>query len=236
MSDNTINIYMGAEDKVNVKDATQIIKLQGPKGEPGPKGEDGVQGPKGEPLRFDDLTEAQKLELKGEKGDKGEQGIPGPKGEPFKYSDLTPEQLNALKGPKGDTGENGAQGIQGPQGDNVNAEVVTKIKDILLDNNVMVHSDSLEGIILEYFKLCILSGGGVSFLKDANLFTPVAEINNNVLIIAYVIGLPFQINDGPIKYIDNINMEIPITFSGPITVKFYNARMKLMFTKTIEAQ
>ena len=79
MSENTINIYMGAEDKVNVKDATQIIKLQGPKGDHGPKGEDGVQGPKGEPLRFDDLTEAQKLELKGEKGDKGEQGIPGPK-------------------------------------------------------------------------------------------------------------------------------------------------------------
>lgn len=82
MSENTINIYMGEEDKVNVKDATQIIKLQGPKGDPGPKGEDGVQGPKGEPLRFDDLTEAQKLELKGEKGDKGEQGIPGPQGEP----------------------------------------------------------------------------------------------------------------------------------------------------------
>ena len=236
MSENTINIYMGAEDKVNVKDATQIIKLQGPKGEPGSKGEDGVQGPKGEALRFDDLTEAQKLELKGEKGDKGEQGIPGPKGEPFKYSDFTPEQLNALKGPKGDTGENGAQGIQGPQGDNVNAEVVTKIKDILLDNNAMVHSDSLEGIILEYFKLCISSGGGISFLKDANLFAPVVEINNNVLLVTYTVGLPFQINDGPIKYVDNINMEIPITSSGLITVKFYNARMKLMFTKTVEAQ
>lgn len=41
MSENTINIYMGEEDKVNVKDNTQIIKLQGPKGEPGPKGDDG---------------------------------------------------------------------------------------------------------------------------------------------------------------------------------------------------
>ena len=236
MSENTINIYMGAEDKVNVKDATQIIKLQGPKGEPGPKGEEGVQGPKGEPLRFEELTEAQKLELKGEKGDKGEPGTPGPKGEPFKFSDFTPEQLELLKGPKGDTGENGAQGIQGPQGDDVNLETVAKIKNILLDNNVMVHSDSLEGVMLDFFALNALSGGGVSFIKDANLFTPVAEINNNVLIIAYVIGLPFQINDGPIKYIDSMNMEIPITSSGPITVKFYNARMKLMFTKTVEAQ
>nr|DAX48989.1 MAG TPA: collagen triple helix repeat protein [Caudoviricetes sp.] len=236
MSENTINIYMGTEDKVNVKDATQIIKLQGPKGESGPKGEDGVQGPKGEPLRFEELTEAQKLELKGEKGDKGEQGIPGPKGEPFKFSDFTTEQLELLKGPKGDTGENGAQGIQGPQGDNVNLETVAKIKNILLDNNVMVHSDSLEGVMLDFFALTALSGGGVSFIKDANLFAPVAEINNNVLIIAYAIGLPFQINDEPIKYIDSTNMEIPITSSDPITVKFYNARMKLMFTKTVEVQ
>lgn len=230
MSENTINIYMGAEDKVNVKDAAQIIKLQGPKGEPGPKGEDGVQGPKGEPLRFDDLTEEQKLELKGEKGDKGEQGIPGPKGEPFKYTDFTEDQLATLKGEQGD------RGPKGEQGDNVNLETVAKIKDILLDNNVMVYSDSLEGIMMEYFKLCVLSSGGVIFIKDANLFTPIAEINNNVLMIAYVIGLPFQINDGPIKYVDSTNMEIPITSSGPITVKFYNARMKLMFTKTVEAQ
>jgi hypothetical protein len=230
MSENTINIYMGAEDKVNVKDATQIIKLQGP------KGEDGTQGPKGEPLRFDDLTEAQKLELKGEKGDKGEQGIPGPKGEPFKYTDFTEEQLAALKGERGEKGETGNLGPKGEQGDNVNLETVAKIKNILLDNNVMVHSDSLEGVMLDFFALNALSGGGVSFIKDANVFAPVAEINNNVLIIAYVIGLPFQINDGPIKYIDSTNMEIPITSSGPITVKFYNARMKLMFTKTVEAQ
>ena len=192
-----------------------------------------MQGPKGEPLRFEELTEAQKLELKGEKGDKGEQGITGPKGEPFKYTDFTEEQLATLKGEKGETGE---PGPKGEQGDNVNLETVAKIKNILLDNNVMVHSDSLEGIILEYFKLCALSSGSVIFIKDANLFEPVIEINNNVLIIAYTIGLPFQINDGPIKYIDSTNTEIPITSSGTITVKFYNARMKLLFTKTVEVQ
>lgn len=215
MSENTINIYMGTEDKVDIKDATQIIKLQGPKGEPGPKGEDGVQGPKGE---------------------KGEPGTPGPKGEPFKFSDFTPEQLELLKGPKGDNGENGVQGIQGPQGDNVNADVIGKIKNNLLDNNVMVHSDSLEGIMLDYFKLCALSSGGVSFIKDDNLFEPVVTTYNNVLTISYTIGLPFQINDGPIEYVDSTNQEIPIPSSGPITVKFYNARMKLLFTKTVEVQ
>ena len=78
---------------------------RGADGERGPQGVQGPPGPNGEPLRFDDLTEAQKLELKGAKGDKGEQGSIGPKGEPFKYSDFTQEQLNALKGPKGDKGE-----------------------------------------------------------------------------------------------------------------------------------
>ena len=268
MSENTINIYMGTEDKVNVKDNTQIIKLQGPKGEPGPKGEDGVQGPKGEPLRFEELTEAQKLELKGEKGDKGEQGIPGPKGEPFKYSDFTPEQLNALKGPKGDTGENGEQGHKGepfkytdfteeqlaalkgergekgetgergrkgPQGDNVNLETVKKIKDLFLDNNIFVKSDSLEGIMFEYFKAA--KTGTVNFNSDESIYEPYVGINGEKVNISYITTLPFQINEGEVQYMDEQNVERPLpSTAGPITIKFYNARMKLMFTKTVEVQ
>ena len=100
----------------------------------------------------------------------------------------------------------------------------------------MVHSDSLEGIMMDFFKICAASGGGVSFIKDSSLFAPVVDTNNNVLIISYTIGLPFQINDGPIEYVDSMNKEVPITSSGPITVKFYNARMKLLFTKTVEIQ
>ena len=193
-----INIYMNAEDKVNVKDDTQIIKLQGPKGDPGLKGEDGVQGPKGEPLRFEELTEAQKLELKGEKGDKGEQGVPG------------------------------------PQGDNVNLETVKKIKDLLLDNNVMVHSDSLEGVLLDYFEFVI--SGGV-FVKDNGLVEPVVQISESMLIILCMIPLAVQINDGEIQYMKGVSMETPLpSTTEPITIKFYNARMKLMFTKTIEVQ
>lgn len=204
MSENTINIYMGAEDKVNVKDATQIIKLQGPKGEPGHKGEDGVQGPKGEPLRFEELTEAQKLELKGEKGDKGEQG------------------------------ETGEPGPKGEQGDNVNLETVAKIKNILLDNNVMVHSDSLEGILLDYFRFFI-SGG--SFVKDNGLFEPYVQISEGMLIISSTIPMPIQINDGEIQYMTGISMEVPLpSTTEPISIKFYNARMKLLFTKTVEVQ
>lgn len=267
MSENTINIYMGAEDKVSVKDNTQIIKLQGPKGDPGPKGEDGVQGPKGEPLRFEDLTEAQKLELKGEKGDKGEQGIPGHKGEPFKYSDFTPEQLNALKGPKGDTGENGEQGHKGepfkytdfteeqlaalkgergekgetgergrkgPQGDNVNLETVKKLKDLLLDNNVLVKSESLEGILLEYFE-AQRNSNTVYLVGDESIVEPYITVNEGKINIIYGVTLPFQINDGEIQYMSmpNISVHLPSTTENT-TIKFYSARMKLIYTKVIE--
>lgn len=267
MSENTINIYMGTEDKVSVKDNTQIIKLQGPKGDPGPKGEDGVQGPKGEPLRFEELTEAQKLELKGDKGDKGEQGIPGPKGEPFKYSDFTPEQLNALKGPKGDTGENGEpgpkgepfkytdfteeqlaalkgergekgetgeRGRKGPQGDNVNLETVAKIKNLLLDNNVLVHSDSLEGILLEYFE-AQRNSTTIYLIGDEGIADPYITVSEGKINITYGATLPFQINDGEIQYMSMANISVPLpSTTENTTIKFYSARMKLMYTKVIE--
>lgn len=233
---NIINIYMGEEDKVNVKDATQIIKLQGPKGEPGPKGEDGVQGPKGEPLRFEELTETQKLELKGDKGDKGEQGIPGPKGEPFKYTDFTEEQLAALKGERGEKGETGERGRKGPQGDNVNLETVAKIKNLLLDNNVLVHSDSLEGILLEYFE-AQRNSTTVYLNGDSGIPEPYITINDGKINITYGVTLPFQINDGEVQYMTGLVVEIPLpSTTENTTIKFYNARMKLMYTKVVEVQ
>jgi len=54
-----INIYINDEDKVSVKDDTQIIKMK---------------GDRGQALRYEDLTEAQKAELKGPKGDRGNDG------------------------------------------------------------------------------------------------------------------------------------------------------------------
>lgn len=114
---NDVNIHINEDkERIKVKDNLQIVKLQGPKGDPGlqgppgppgPPGKDGVNGEKGE----------QGLQgppgPPGRDGTKGEQGIPGPpgpKGEPFKYSDFTAEQLALLKGPKGDKGEPGPPG------------------------------------------------------------------------------------------------------------------------------
>lgn len=128
MNDENIHIK-DSDDKIIVKDNTQIVKLQGPQGDPGPQGPPGPPGPQGEPGRngidglngeqglqgiqgipgkdgkpftYDMFTQEQLVALK---GPKGEPGLPGPKGEPFRYSDFTQEQLNALKGPKGDKGE-----------------------------------------------------------------------------------------------------------------------------------
>jgi hypothetical protein len=65
---NDINVYVGAEDNINIKDDKQIIKLQ---------------------VRFEDLTESQKQQLKGEKGD------------PLRFEDLTESQKQQLKGDPG---------------------------------------------------------------------------------------------------------------------------------------
>lgn len=119
MSDENIHIKSNDDDKIIVKDNTQIIKLQGPKGDPGPPGPPGLPGPKGEPGKngVDGVNGEQGIQgppgkdgINGAKGEQRIPGPPGPKGEPFKYSDFTAEQLALLKGPKGDKGEPGPPG------------------------------------------------------------------------------------------------------------------------------
>jgi hypothetical protein len=123
MSDtNTINIYMNAEENVEVKDAAQIIKLQGPKGEPGEQGPPGPPGPPGEPGKngVDGVNGEQGLQgiqgppgppgAPGRDGVNGLKGEPGKDGKPFTYDMFTSEQLLALKGPKGDPGPPGPPG------------------------------------------------------------------------------------------------------------------------------
>ena len=78
-SDDSIHINDTGES-IKVKDNTQLVKLQGPKGDPG------LQGPPGPP------------------------GEPGKDGKPFTYDMFTAEQLAALKGPKGDPGPPGTGG------------------------------------------------------------------------------------------------------------------------------
>lgn len=201
--------------------------IAGPAGRDGRDGLTGPEGPRGP---------------QGEPGPKGEQG---PKGDAFTYEDFTPEQLEALKGPRGadgDIGPTGPQdntGLQGPKGDpgdNVNLETVAKIKNLLLDNNVCVHSDSLEGILLEYFE-AQRNSTSIYLIGDESIADPHITVNEGKINIQYGATLPFQINDGEIQYMKNGSVEVPLpSTTEPITIKFYNARMKLIHTKTVEVQ
>ena len=97
-------------EMIKVKDNTQIVKLQGPKGDPGPQGPSGPPGPpgpQGEPGRngIDGINGEQGIQ-----GVPGIQGPPGKDGKPFTYDMFTPEQLENLKGPKGDVGPQGPPG------------------------------------------------------------------------------------------------------------------------------
>lgn len=111
MNDENIHIKDPDDDKIIVKDNTQIIKLQGPKGEPGEQGPPGPPGPKGEPGKngIDGLN--------GEQGLQGIQGPPGKDGKPFTYDMFTQEQLENLKGPRGE------QGPPGPPGTGANIDL-----------------------------------------------------------------------------------------------------------------
>lgn len=111
MSDENIHIKSNDDDKIIVKDNTQIIKLQGPKGEPGEQGPPGPPGPPGEPGQngIDGLN--------GEQGIQGIQGPPGKDGKPFTYDMFTQEQLESLKGPRGE------QGPPGPPGTGANVDL-----------------------------------------------------------------------------------------------------------------
>ena len=84
----------------------EITTIMGPAGPQGPKGEDGG-------IKFEELTDAQKEELRGPQGIQGPQGETGPRGE---QGPAGPEGPQGIQGPKGDTGEQGPIGPEGPAG------------------------------------------------------------------------------------------------------------------------
>lgn len=129
MSDENIHIKSNDDDKITVKDNTQIIKLQGPKGEPGQQGPPGPPGPPGEPGRngIDGLN--------GEQGLQGIQGPPGKDGKPFTFDMFTQEQLENLKGPRGE------QGPQGPPGTGANVDLSAYATKADADNDYLKKVD-----------------------------------------------------------------------------------------------
>ena len=98
------------DEHIKVKDNTQLVKLQGPKGDPGPQGPPGPPGPQGEPGRNGNDG------LNGEQGLQGPPGIQGPPGPPGPPGAPGKDGVNGLKGDPGPKGEQGNIGPAGPQG------------------------------------------------------------------------------------------------------------------------
>lgn len=106
------------------------IGLTGPQGPMGPQGVQGIQGevgpvgpqgPKGDDgsIVFEELTDAQKEELRGPQGisgPQGPQGIQGPIGPAGERGPEGPQGKQGIQGEVGPMGPQGLQGEQGPEG------------------------------------------------------------------------------------------------------------------------
>lgn len=160
MSDENIHIKSNDDDKIIVKDNTQIIKLQGPKGEPGEQGPPGPPGPPGEPGKngIDGLN--------GEQGLQGIQGPPGKDGKPFTYDMFTQEQLESLKGPRGE------QGPPGPPGNGANVDLSAYTTKQDADNLYLKKVD-----IRNY--LTMLGDPKYALKEELNNYLSKTDANNN---------------------------------------------------------
>lgn len=104
------------KDRIKVKDNTQIIKLQGPKGDPGPPGEQGLPGVQGPPGPPGPPGEPGKNGVDGVNGERGIQGPPGPPGKDGINGAKGEQGLQGPPGPPGRDGAKGEPGTPGPPG------------------------------------------------------------------------------------------------------------------------
>lgn len=102
------------------------VGVPGMRGGSGADGHEGPEGPAGKALRFEDLTEEQKAELK------------GPKGDALRFEDLTEEQKAELRGPKGEDGK------RGPKGE---SSVATKAQQMLFKLNRWCKSSDVDDVL-----------------------------------------------------------------------------------------
>lgn len=102
------------------------VGVPGMRGGSGADGHEGPEGPAGKALRFEDLTEEQKAELK------------GPKGDALRFEDLTEEQKEELRGPKGEDGK------RGPKGE---SSVATKAQQMLFKLNRWCKSSDVDDVL-----------------------------------------------------------------------------------------
>lgn len=118
----------------------------------------GNKGDKGEPLKYEDLTEEQKSELKGKDGtmsfedltEEQRATLKGDKGDAFTFDDLSEEQKEQLRGPKGeaftfeDLTDEQIEALKGEQGASIN---ITETREDESGNVIVKFSDNTEVII-----------------------------------------------------------------------------------------
>lgn len=234
-------------ESIKVKDNIQLVKLQGPKGDPGlqgppgppgepgrngingeqgiqgPPGKDGLRGEPGPPGPPGPPGEPGKNGVDGTPGPKGEPGTPGqrgadgvqgPKGEPFRYSDFTQEQLNALKGPKGDPGDSASV-------------TVDKVHNWLLENNVFVKDNTVEGVLLaalQAINSTAYFAKPYSSIKISNPFIVGSVEGDDVnLVVSGYDHYKAQVNNGEPFEIVNGSAAIPIDkATQTFNVKYIN--------------
>lgn len=262
-SSDTIRINDTSES-IKVKDNIQLVKLQGPKGDPGPpgppgppgepgrngmNGEQGIQGPPGPPgkdgLRGEPGPPGPKGEpgtpgqrgadgIQGPQGEPGRNGIdgvngepgpPGPKGEPFRYSDFTQEQLNALKGPKGDPGDSASV-------------TVDKVNDWLLENNVFVKDNTVEGVLLAALQAINSATYFAKPYYNINISNPFivgsVEGDDVTLVVSGYDHYKAQVNNGePVEIIKGV-AAIPIDkATQTFNVKYIDMVGRVVAEKTV---
>lgn len=205
-----INIYVNDENKVNVKDNTQIIKLQ---------------GPKGEPFKYTDFTEEQLAALKGERG---EAGLPGKEGKAFTYEDFTPDQLAALKGEKGDKGETGDM----PE--------IPNTVHFLKEGFIYLPSEDLDTVLITILKKINENTSFITTYSDIQSMHPFTvdafnDGDENITVHGYN-HFKVQIGDEvPVEIIDNIAIvPVPKNTGDFINVKYINYLGEVVETKNVE--
>nr|VFK33274.1 MAG: Collagen triple helix repeat-containing protein [Candidatus Kentron sp. MB]VFK76076.1 MAG: Collagen triple helix repeat-containing protein [Candidatus Kentron sp. MB] len=100
--------YSDTNDEVEFCNGTTWMRVEGPMGAQGKKGDTGAMGPQGPKGNKGDAGAV------GPRGPKGAQGPTGPKGD---KGDIGPKGLKGDRGPKGDKGIPGPRGFQGLKGD-----------------------------------------------------------------------------------------------------------------------
>lgn len=176
------------------------VGVPGMRGGSGADGHEGPEGPAGKALRFEDLTEEQKAELK------------GPKGDALRFEDLTEDQKEELRGPKGEDGK------RGPKGE---SSVATKAQQMLFKLNRWCKSSDVDDVLCAIIEQTVSAKIGFKPLTIGTALLGQTEVLVNgephykVKVVAT--DTEFEIQDN-----GEVTITIPELGEDNIALEYYN--------------